>query len=202
MTSPPDFKQISALPPVTNHITTHTPDGAATFHSSDAAKWVSLFDDKMAFNVVYTTSQFPAQLSASSASTSTNPAATYPSDDAPATSASPNTAPGANVGSDLQAHTALMASGGPGLAIPTGTVCRIVDFAPGCPVVMHRTQSLDYGCVLEGEFELVLESEEEGKGERKVLRRGDSVVQRATMHAWKNVTPVSSLDFLFLLVFA
>lgn len=49
---------------------------------------------------------------------------------------------------------------------------------------MHRTVSLDYGIVLEGEIELVLDS-----GETRLMKRGDLCVQRATNHAWRNVTP-------------
>jgi quercetin dioxygenase-like cupin family protein len=49
---------------------------------------------------------------------------------------------------------------------------------------MHRTESLDYGVVLEGVLELELDS-----GEKRVMNRGDVCVQRATNHAWKNVTP-------------
>lgn len=74
----------------------------------------------------------------------------------------------------------------PGLVISTGTVCRIVDFAPHSESPMHRTVSLDYGVVLEGEVELSLDS-----GERRILKRGDVAIQRATSHAWKNVTPDS-----------
>jgi len=48
---------------------------------------------------------------------------------------------------------------------------------------MHRTESIDYGVVLEGEMELILDS-----GETRIMRRGDVCVQRGTMHAWKNVT--------------
>lgn len=48
---------------------------------------------------------------------------------------------------------------------------------------MHRTESIDYGVVLEGELELLLDS-----GEKRIMKRGDVCVQRATMHAWKNVT--------------
>ncbi|KAF3389465.1 hypothetical protein F1880_004437 [Penicillium rolfsii] len=72
----------------------------------------------------------------------------------------------------------------PGLVINTGTVCRIVDFGPHVESPMHRTVSLDYGVVLEGEVELILDS-----GEKRVLKRGDVAVQRATNHAWRNVTP-------------
>jgi hypothetical protein len=72
----------------------------------------------------------------------------------------------------------------PGLSISTGTVCRIVDMPPGSTSPMHRTVSLDYGVVLEGEVELILDS-----GDKRLLRRGDVAVQRATNHAWKNVSP-------------
>lgn len=46
---------------------------------------------------------------------------------------------------------------------------------------MHRTVSLDYGVVLEGEVELHLDS-----GEKRRLLRGDIFVQRGTAHQWKN----------------
>ncbi|KAJ5302540.1 hypothetical protein N7476_009339 [Penicillium atrosanguineum] len=59
----------------------------------------------------------------------------------------------------------------PGITISTGTVCRIVDIQPHATSPMHRTVSLDYGVVLEGEIEL-----------------------RGTNHAWKNVTPDAIVD--------
>ena len=46
--------------------------------------------------------------------------------------------------------------------------------------LMHRTQSVDYGIVLEGEITLVLDHEE------TTIRAGDIVVQRGTSHAWAN----------------
>lgn len=72
----------------------------------------------------------------------------------------------------------------PGLTISSGSVCRIVDMAPNAVSPMHRTVSLDYGVVLEGEVELVLDS-----GETRLLRKGDVAVQRGTNHAWRNATP-------------
>lgn len=72
----------------------------------------------------------------------------------------------------------------PGLTIANGTVCRYCDFAPNHLTPMHRTRSLDFGVVLEGEMELVLDS-----GEKRHLRCGDVAVQRGTNHAWRNVTP-------------
>lgn len=46
--------------------------------------------------------------------------------------------------------------------------------------LMHRTQTLDYGIVLEGELTLVLD------GEETTVRTGDIVIQRGTNHAWAN----------------
>lgn len=48
--------------------------------------------------------------------------------------------------------------------------------------LMHRTETLDYGIVTEGEVWLVLDEEEIH------LKRGDVVVQRGTNHAWSNRT--------------
>ena len=45
---------------------------------------------------------------------------------------------------------------------------------------MHRTQTVDYGLVLEGEITLVLDQEE------VLMRTGDFVVERGTNHAWAN----------------
>jgi len=48
---------------------------------------------------------------------------------------------------------------------------------------MHRTDSLDYGIVLEGEIVLELDD-----GKSVHLKAGDVVVQRGTIHAWVNPT--------------
>ncbi len=45
---------------------------------------------------------------------------------------------------------------------------------------MHRTASVDYGIVLEGELDMLLDEDEVH------LRAGDVVVQQATNHAWSN----------------
>jgi hypothetical protein len=69
---------------------------------------------------------------------------------------------------------------------PRGTKIRINEFRPGhlderglqSPV--HRTASIDYGIVLEGQITLVLDDSE------VTLQAGDVVVQRGTDHAWAN----------------
>ncbi|TMV88624.1 cupin domain-containing protein [Thioclava sp. BHET1] len=53
---------------------------------------------------------------------------------------------------------------------------------PGRHPLMHRTESVDYGIVLEGQIVLLLDEEE------VVLEQGDMVVQRGTIHAWTNRT--------------
>lgn len=53
---------------------------------------------------------------------------------------------------------------------------------PGRHPLMHRTESIDYGIVLEGQIVLLLDEEE------VVLEAGDIVVQRGTIHAWTNRT--------------
>jgi uncharacterized cupin superfamily protein len=45
---------------------------------------------------------------------------------------------------------------------------------------MHRTKTLDYVLVIEGEAVLILDDTE------VVLNKGDVVVQRGTDHAWEN----------------
>jgi quercetin dioxygenase-like cupin family protein len=45
---------------------------------------------------------------------------------------------------------------------------------------MHRTESVDYAVVLEGEITMLLDAED------VVLKAGDIVIQRGTNHAWSN----------------
>ena len=66
--------------------------------------------------------------------------------------------------------------------------------APGATSPMHRTVSLDYGVVLEGEVELVLDS-----GEKRLLQRGDVAIQRGTNHAWKNTSDTKWARMMYVL---
>jgi hypothetical protein len=45
---------------------------------------------------------------------------------------------------------------------------------------MHRTETIDYGIVLEGEIHLIVDDGE------ILCRQGDIVIQRGTNHAWAN----------------
>jgi quercetin dioxygenase-like cupin family protein len=66
---------------------------------------------------------------------------------------------------------------------PSGTKIRINEFPPGVVSPTHRTQTVDYGIVIDGEVVLVLDD-----GAETVLRAGDVVVQRGTDHRWENRT--------------
>jgi quercetin dioxygenase-like cupin family protein len=68
-----------------------------------------------------------------------------------------------------------------GIALPGGTVCRIGELPSGAHSPMHRTNSVDYGIVLEGELDMEVDG-----GEVVHLKAGDVVVQRGTNHAWIN----------------
>jgi quercetin dioxygenase-like cupin family protein len=69
---------------------------------------------------------------------------------------------------------------------PNGTKIRINEFFPGFinelgnQSPMHRTETIDYGIVLEGEIWLVLDDSE------VLAKAGDVIVQRGTDHAWAN----------------
>ena len=61
-----------------------------------------------------------------------------------------------------------------------GTIIRMTTFPPGRRSPMHRTETIDYGIVMEGEVYLVLDDSE------TALHAGDVVIQRGTDHAWDN----------------
>jgi mannose-6-phosphate isomerase-like protein (cupin superfamily) len=65
-----------------------------------------------------------------------------------------------------------------------GHLLRIIDIYPpqdgGKRTVMHRTKTLDYVVVIEGEVVLVLDDSE------VILKKSDVVIQRGTDHAWEN----------------
>ena len=46
---------------------------------------------------------------------------------------------------------------------------------------MHKTHTVDYGIVLQGEVRLLLDEDE-----TVTLRKGDLLVQQGTVHAWSN----------------
>ena len=65
-----------------------------------------------------------------------------------------------------------------------GSLVRVIEMAPlgrgGMRSPMHRTRTIDYGIVIEGEVVLILSDSE------VVVGKGDVVIQRGTDHAWEN----------------
>ena len=82
-----------------------------------------------------------------------------------------------------------------GLTINQGSVIRIVDFLPGGTSPMHRTNSIDYGIVLEGEIELELED-----GVKTIVGPHAIIVQRGTNHKWRNPSATDYARVVFVLI--
>ncbi|MCI8993254.1 MAG: cupin domain-containing protein [Eubacterium sp.] len=72
-----------------------------------------------------------------------------------------------------------------------GNVFRIIEFPPNAKLgvnpdgtaaepMKHRTASIDYCYILEGEVYAVLDEEE------KFMQKGDVLIQRGTVHSWSN----------------
>jgi quercetin dioxygenase-like cupin family protein len=67
-----------------------------------------------------------------------------------------------------------------GFTDPNGTVFRIVHYEPNVEPRNHRTESIDYAVVMEGEIDMEMD------GTTVHLRQGDVLVQRGTIHNWIN----------------
>lgn len=82
-----------------------------------------------------------------------------------------------------------------GTTLTGGSVIRIVDMLPGQASPFHRSNSIDYGIVLSGR--LVLEVDE---GAATELGPGDIVVQRGTVHLWRNPSDTEVCRIVFVLI--
>jgi hypothetical protein len=86
-----------------------------------------------------------------------------------------------------------------------GSVIRILDIFPGHVQAwqprsdgrhpgMHRTQTLDYGILIQGQIHMILDDKAE-----VCLNPGDVVIQRGTDHAWENRSEqVARIAFILL----
>ncbi len=61
-----------------------------------------------------------------------------------------------------------------------GSRFAVIDFPPGGPAIMHRTESIDYVIVMSGEIDMDMDDQ------TVRLKAGDVMVQRGTNHAWVN----------------
>jgi quercetin dioxygenase-like cupin family protein len=144
-------------------VTGHDQRGVSVFADDGPVPVVRTAPDGALFYEVWGTGAMPAPVSA------IEPDPTVPSNTVPSNTVLSNT------GSAVTVPPA-----------PNGTKIRINEFPPGVVSPMHRTQSVDYGIVLEGEVVLVLDDSE------TTLRPGDVVVQRGTAHRWENRTEATA----------
>ncbi|MBI2090503.1 MAG: cupin domain-containing protein [Deltaproteobacteria bacterium] len=63
---------------------------------------------------------------------------------------------------------------------PNGTIFRILELPPGTEPFMHRTDTIDYVIVMDGEVDMLLDDSEVH------MKAGEVMVQRATWHGWAN----------------
>ena len=82
-----------------------------------------------------------------------------------------------------------------GLTLHQGSVIRIVDMLPGGVSPFHRSSSIDYGIVLSGAVELELDD-----GAVTTARAGDIIVQRGTIHLWRNPSATENCRIAFVLI--
>ena len=82
-----------------------------------------------------------------------------------------------------------------GLTLHQGSVIRIVDMLPGGVSPFHRSSSIDYGIVLSGEVELELDD-----GAVTTAFAGDIIVQRGTIHLWRNPSATENCRIAFVLI--
>lgn len=81
-----------------------------------------------------------------------------------------------------------------GLTLNGGSVIRVCDMLPGGESPFHRTNSIDYGVVLSGEVELELDD-----GAIETCGAGDIIVQRGTIHLWRNPSETEICRIVFVL---
>ncbi|KAH9950386.1 hypothetical protein B0H21DRAFT_532974 [Amylocystis lapponica] len=86
--------------------------------------------------------------------------------------------------SDVDGATRIQ-DGDLGIGARNGAALRYTDLAPGTTAAMHRTSSLDYNVLIHGKLILILDD----GAEKEFTTPGDVVIQRGTMHAWRNPGP-------------
>ncbi|KAJ6256752.1 hypothetical protein Dda_8619 [Drechslerella dactyloides] len=81
---------------------------------------------------------------------------------------------------DIRRHAAWTAAPD-GFTAKDGVIAVMNRVPPGAEVGVHRTGSIDFGVIVDGEMELIL-----ADGTTQLFRRGDVIVQRETAHGWRN----------------
>jgi quercetin dioxygenase-like cupin family protein len=81
-----------------------------------------------------------------------------------------------------------------GTTLKGGSVIRVVDMLPNASSPMHRTNSIDYGIVMSGQIELELDNQV-----YKTVEAGGIIVQRGTIHKWRNPSSTEICRIVFVL---
>lgn len=72
----------------------------------------------------------------------------------------------------------------PSVVTPGGVNAQVTDLKPNFKVGMHRTNSVDYNVFLHGSAYLIT-PDGEGEETRTLVKAGEVVVQRGSLHAWE-----------------
>ena len=64
---------------------------------------------------------------------------------------------------------------------PNGSIFRMLELPPGTPALMHRTNTVDYVLLMEGECDMILDD-----GKEVHMNQGDVMIQQGTWHGWAN----------------
>jgi quercetin dioxygenase-like cupin family protein len=81
-----------------------------------------------------------------------------------------------------------------GTTLKGGSVIRIVDMLPNASSPMHRSSSIDYGIVINGEIELELDNHVV-----KTIGQGGIIIQQGTIHKWRNPSNTDICRIVFVL---
>lgn len=81
-----------------------------------------------------------------------------------------------------------------GTTLKGGSVIRVVDMLPNASSPMHRTSSIDYGIVMSGKIVLELDNQV-----FKTVEAGGIIVQRGTIHQWRNPSNTEICRIVFVL---
>lgn len=82
-----------------------------------------------------------------------------------------------------------------GTTLKGGSVIRVVDMLPNASSPMHRTSSIDYGIVISGKIELELDNQV-----FKTIEAGGIIVQKGTIHKWRNPSSEEICRIVFVLI--
>ena len=82
-----------------------------------------------------------------------------------------------------------------GTTLKGGSVIRVVDMLPNSCSPMHRTSSIDYGIVISGKIELELDNQV-----FKTIEPGGIIIQKGTIHRWRNPSSEEICRIVFVLI--